>query len=152
MFNKNLKNSFMGSVMNMAADIYIQQNIQDPNTGAIKREWIYSKTIQCKVEPVKMKGASTRTDNKTFAKGSDMNYDEKFQLKMYCFELLSKRWRIENIRSSDGKKVFIEIDRISNPDTKFEITSSHALLDPFGKIAYYEAVLLRTELQDDSQA
>lgn len=152
MFNKNMRNSFMGSIMNMSADVFIQQNVQDPNTGSIQRNWIYSKTVQCKIEPVKMKGASTRTDNKTFGKGSDMSYDEKFQLKMYCFELLSKRWRVENIRSSDGNPIFIEIDKINAPDTKFEVTSSHALLDPFGKIAYYEAVLLRTELQDDTQA
>lgn len=152
MFNKNMRNSFMGSIMNMSADVFIQQNVQDPNTGSIQRNWVYSKTVQCKIEPVKMKGASTRTDNKTFGKGSDMSYDEKFQLKMYCFELLSKRWRVENIRSSDGNPIFIEIDKINAPDTKFEVTSSHALLDPFGKIAYYEAVLLRTELQDDTQA
>lgn len=147
-----MRNSFMGSIMNMSADVFIQQNVQDPNTGSIQRNWVYSKTVQCKIEPVKMKGASTRTDNKTFGKGSDMSYDEKFQLKMYCFELLSKRWRVENIRSSDGNPIFIEIDKINAPDTKFEVTSSHALLDPFGKIAYYEAVLLRTELQDDTQA
>jgi hypothetical protein len=152
MFNKNLSNSFIGSVMNMSADVFTQQNVQDENTGAITRQWVYDKTIQCKIEPVKMKGASTRTDNKSFAKTSDLNYDEKMQLKMYCFELMSKRWRIENIRSSDNNPIFIEIDKINQPDTKFEVTASHAILDPFGRIAYYEAVLLRTELQDDSQA
>jgi hypothetical protein len=152
MFNKNAANSFIGSVLNMSADIYSQQNIQDSNTGAIVRSWVYLKTIQCKIEPVKMRGASTRTDNKSFGKGSDLNYDEKMQLKMYCFELMSKRWRIENIRTSDGHTIFIEIDKINTPDTKFEITAAHAIIDPFGKAAYYEAVLLRSELQDDSQA
>jgi hypothetical protein len=151
MFNKNSSNSFIGSVLNMSADIYTQQNVQDPDTGAIKRSWVYSKTIQCKISPVKMKGASTKSDNKSFGNTSDLNYDEKVQLKMYCFELISKRWRIENIRTSNNAPIFIEIDKINNPDTKFEVTASHAILDPFGKIAYYEAVLLRTELQDDSQ-
>ena len=152
MFNKNSSNSFIGSVLNMSADIYTQQNAQDPDTGAIKRSWVYLKTIQCKVSPVRMRGASTKSDNKSFGNTSDLNYDEKVQLKMYCFELISKRWRIENIRTSNNAPVFIEIDKINNPDTKFEVTASHAILDPFGKIAYYEAVLLRTELQDDSQA
>jgi len=152
MFNKNSSNSFIGSVLNMSADIYTQQNAQDPDTGAIKRSWVYSKTIQCKVSPVRMRGASTKSDNKSFGNTSDLNYDEKVQLKMYCFELISKRWRIENIRTSNNAPVFIEIDKINNPDTKFEVTASHAILDPFGKIAYYEAVLLRTELQDDSES
>jgi len=91
MFNKNYSNSFVGSVLNMSADIYTQQNTQDPDTGAIKRSWVYSKTIQCKISPVKIKGASTRTDNKSFGNTSDLNYNEKIQLKKNCFELLSNR-------------------------------------------------------------
>jgi hypothetical protein len=138
--------------MNMNADIYIQENTQDINTGEITRQWTYSSTIQCRIEPAKAKGASTRTDNKTFGQGSDENYNEKFQLKMYSPQLLSKRWRIQNIRTNHGKSIFIEIDRVGTPDTIFEVMSSHAVLDPFGSISYYVAVLLRTELQDDSQA
>lgn len=145
MFNS----SVVASVMNMKVDLYKQQNTQDPNTKAIIRQWVYDKTIQCKVEPIKVRGASTRTDNKSFGTGVQGDYNEKVQLKMKCLELLSKRWRIENIRSSDGKSVFVEIDKTEMPDTKFEVTSSHAILDPFGKIAYYEAVLLRVQVQDD---
>ena len=152
MFNKNFSNSFIGSVLNMSADVYSQQNTQDPNTGAIIRSWVYLKTIQCKIEPVKMRGAATKSDNKSFGKSSDLTYDEKMQLKMYCFELMSKRWRIENIRTSTNEQIFIEIDKIDKPDTKFEITAAHAIMDPSGKVAYYEAVLLRSELQDDTQA
>ena len=81
-----------------------------------------------------------------------MNYDEKMQLKMYCFELMSKRWRIQNIRTSDNQQIFIEIDKYDQPDTIFEVTAAHAVLDPFGKIGYYEAVLLRSEVQTDVQA
>jgi hypothetical protein len=144
-----LNTSFMSSVMSMKADIYKQQNVQDPNTKAVIRQWVYDRTIQCRIEPVKVKGASTRTDNKNFGTGIQGDYNEKVQLRMKCMELLSKRWRVENIRSSDGRKVFVEIDKIDTPDTKFEITASHAILDPFAKIAYYEAVLLRVQVQDD---
>lgn len=148
MFNSSL----VATIMNMKADIFIQENTQDPSTGAITRQWVYSKTVQCKVETVKAKGASTRTDNKSFGQGSDLNYNEKFQLKMYSPALLSKRWRISNIRTSDNRQVFIEVDKFDQPDTIFEVMSSHAILDPFGRIAYYDAVLLRTELQDDAKA
>lgn len=148
MFNS----SFMASIMNMKADVYIQRNTQDPSNGAIKRQWVFSHTIQCKIEPIKVGGASTRTDNKAFDKTADANYTEKLQLRLKGLELLSKRSRIQNIRTSDRKKVFIEIDRDGQPDTIFEVTAAHAVLDPFAKIAYYEAVLLRTELQDDNQA
>jgi len=144
--------SFAGSVMNMSADVYVQENTQDVNTGEITREWVYSQTIQCRIEPVKARGASTRTDNKTFGATSDEIYNEKFQLKMYGTSLLSKRWRIQNIKTDHGKSVFVEIDRAGTPDTIFEVMSSHAVVDPFGSISYYVSVLLRTELQDDSQA
>ena len=148
---KNLV-SFAGSIMNMNADVYVQQNTQDPSTGEITRAWVYSQTIQCRIEPNKARGASTRTDNKTFGTSGDELYNEKFQLKMYGTSLLSKRWRIQNVRTNHGKPIFVEIDRTGTPDTIFEVMSSHAVLDPFGAISYYVSVLLRTELQDDSQA
>jgi hypothetical protein len=151
MFTSKTNGSFAGSLFNMKADIYIQENVQD-STGAIKRQWLYDRTVQCKIDPVKMRGASTRSDNKSFGRSSDLNYDEKMQLKMYGFELLSKRWRVTNIRTSTNEQIFVEVDKYDRPDTIFEITASHAVLDPFGKIAYYEAVLLRSEVQDDSQA
>ena len=145
MFNS----SFIASVMNMKADVYKQQNRQDPSTGAIVREWVYYKTINCKIEPIKVGGSSSRSDNKVFGKGQEGEYSEKVQLKLKGLELLSKRWRIENISSSDGKQVFIEIDQIDTPDTIFEITAAHAVLDPFGKISYYESTLLRVQVQDN---
>jgi hypothetical protein len=144
--------SFMGSIFNMKADVYKQESVQDPDTGAIKRQWLYNHTIQCKIDPFKMKNSSSKNDNKSFGGTSDLIYDERIQLKIYCFELLSKRWRIENIRTSDNRPVFIEIDKFDNPDTKFEVTAAHAILDPFGKIAYYESILVRSEVQDDNQA
>jgi len=152
MFTTGTNGSFVASLFNMTADIYVQQNVQDPNTGAIVRQWNYDRTVQCKIDPVKAKGTSSRSDNKVFSKGSDQDYDEKMQLRMYCFELLSKRWRIQNIRTSSNEQVFVEIDKYDQPDTTFEVTGSHAILDPFGKIGYYEAVLVRTEVQDDTQA
>jgi hypothetical protein len=148
----NNLNSFVGSIMNMTADIYIQQNTQDPSNGAITRSWLYSDTIQCKIEPIKARGASTKTDSKSFGVGSDQNYNEKFQLKIYANQLLSKRWRIQNIKTNKGISVFVEIDRIGTPDTIFEVVASHAVLDPFGAVAYYDGTLIRTELQDDSQS
>ena len=145
MFNS----SITSSIMNMKADIYEQEYSQNSDTGAVLRSWQYARTIECKVEPIKVSGASTRTDNKVFSKSMEGEYTEKFQLKIKCNELLSKRWRISNIRSSDNKQVFIELDRSGTPDTIFEVTSSHANLDPFGKVAYFEAVLLRVQVQDN---
>ncbi len=142
--------SYIGSIMNMKADILIQENRQSQSSGTMVREWVYDRTINCKIEPVKTTGASTRTDNKKFDIGKHNEYDEKLQLKMKCLTPFSKRWRISNIRSSDNKSVFFEIDRYDNPDTIFDVTASHAVLDPFGKVSYYEVTLQRVHVQNDN--
>ena len=146
-------NSFITSIMNMNADIYKQQNFQDPGTGSISREWVYEKTIQCKVEPTKARGTSTKGDSKSFSlnQNAQAEYNEGLQIKLKSTELLSKRWRVSTIRSSDNEQVFIEIDKYNQPDTIFEVMSSHAVLDPFGKISYYETILVRVQVQDNDK-
>jgi hypothetical protein len=146
-------NSIIGSIMNMYAEISTQQNVQDPNTGAITREWVYEKTIPCKIEPIKSRGTNTKGDNKTFGNlnNAQGGYDENLQLKMKCLELMSKRWRINSIKSSDNQQVFTEIDKYGNPDSIFEISASHAVLDPFGKVSYYEATLHRVPVQTNDK-
>lgn len=145
--------SLVGSIMNMTAEVYAQQNSQDANTGAIVRQWGYKKAIPCKIEPIKLSGTGMRTDNKNFNDGKNLQqgYNEQFQLKMKSQELMSKRWRISGVRSSDGRQVFIEFDKIDQPDTIFEVIASHAVLDPFGKISYYETVLQRVSVQDNDK-
>jgi hypothetical protein len=145
--------SIIASIMNMYADIYIQQNSQDPETGAIVREWVYDKTVQCKIEPIKSRGTNTKGDNKIFTAGDNAKggYDENLQLKFKGLQLLSKRWRIANIKSSDGRQVFIEIDKYGQPDSIFEVSASHAVLDPFGRLSYYEASLHRVPVQDNDK-
>ena len=140
---------YIGSIMNMTADVLIQQNKQSEKSGTIKREWVYDQTIPCKIEPVKG-GAGSRYDNKRFDIGAHNEYDEKLQLKMKCLIPISKRWRISTVRSNDNKQVFVELDKYDTPDTVFDVTASHAVLDPFGKVAYYEVTLQRVHIQSDN--
>jgi len=134
--------------MNMTADVLIQQNTQSETSGAITREWVYEKTIRCKIEPTKTGTGSNRVEK--FTSGTNKDYDETIQLKMKCLVPFSKRWRISAVRSSNGGQVFFEMDRFDNPDTIFDVISSHAVLDPFGKISYYEVTLQRVRVQNDN--
>jgi hypothetical protein len=149
MFNS----SIIASIMNMTAEVYGQQNIQDPDTGAISRQWVYKKTIQCKVEPIKTRGTSTKGDGKSFdtSQNAQAGYHEGLQLKVKSLELMSKRWRVSAVRASNGQQVFVEIDKIDQPDTIFEVTASHAVLDPFGRVSYYEATMQRVNVQDNDK-
>lgn len=139
-------NSYIGSIMNMKCDVYIQQNSQT-KSGTIARQWVYHITIPCKIEPLKTGGALGRGDNKVFDHGPDNSYDEIFQLKMKSPVPLSRRYRVSSIRDNRGGVVYKELDRYGQPDMIFEVTSNHAELDPLGKISYYETTLKRVEVQ-----
>ena len=145
-----MNNSVIQSIMNMSADIYKQQNKQSSSSGTVRREWVYDRTVKCKIEPLKSSGGGNRYDNKRFDIGKHNEYDEKLQLKMKCMVPFSKRWRVSTIKSSDGKQVYVEIDKYDTPDTIFDVTASHAVLDPFGKVAYYEVTLQRVHVQNDN--
>jgi len=142
--------SLVGSIMNMTADILTQQNKQSETSGVINREWVYQTTIRCKISPVKSSGSLERGDGKRFDVGKNNEYQEKIELKMQCLTPISKRSRISAIRSNDGQSVYTEIDRYDNPDTTFDVVGSHAVLDPFGKVAYYEITLQRVRVQSDN--
>jgi hypothetical protein len=135
--------------MNMTADVYVQKATQKSGSGTIEREWIFDHSVQCKVEPLKTRGSSGRSDNKSFSDGKYDEYSEKLQLKMKMMEPVSKRWRVSGIRTNKGDQVYFEIDKFNHPDTIFDITASHAVLDPFGNISYYEVTLQRVEIQND---
>lgn len=132
--------------MNMKCDIYIQQNTQT-DSGNIQREWIYSRTVPCKIEPIKTGGATNRGDNKTFDSTAENRYTEFFQLRMKSPIPISRRSRISAIKDNAGNVIYKEIDRYSQPDMIFDVTASHAEVDPLGKISYYETTLQRVEVQ-----
>ena len=46
--------------MPMQLDVYVQSDTQDINTGAIKRQWSYSSTMDCHVKSVIRNSTSVR--------------------------------------------------------------------------------------------
>jgi hypothetical protein len=139
-------NSIIGSIMNMKCDIYIQQNAQS-SSGNITREWVYDRTIDCKVEPLKTGGAMNKGDNKNYDTGNENRYTEHFQLKIKSPIPISRRARISSIRDNAGNVIYKELDRYNQPDMIFDVTSNHAEIDPLGKICYYETTIQRVEVQ-----
>ena len=138
--------SLIASVMNMTADVWVQKNTQS-ESGAITREWVYDKTIPCKVLPFRA-NTTGRSDNKIFSASAD--YEEHMRLTIKCLEPISKRSRVTNIRANDGKSVYFEIDRYDTPPTIFDVVGSHTVLDPFGRVSYYDISIQRTAIQNDS--
>jgi hypothetical protein len=133
------------SVFNMTADIYYQIESQDPSTNEIDRKWSLFKNISCSIHPIKETGSSTTSDNKSFSK----EYSEELEIKMYSIDQLSKRWRVSGIKNNSKESLYKEIDRVSKPDTIFEVYACHPVLDIFGNIQYYQNHLRRTMVQSN---
>lgn len=134
------------ALLNMTADVYIQQQTQDLTHGTINREWVFSKKIICHIDIISTSGASVSDNNKNFG----IVYSEEEKIKMKTKDLLSKRFRITNIKNRAGELLFIEQDKIDAPPTIFEIESHHPRLDPLGNILYYESNLRRVGVQQNA--
>ena len=127
----------------MTADIYYQLTEQDDNTNSINRKWIILKNINCLIMPIRESGGSATSDNKLF----DKRYIEELEIKIHTSEKLSKRRRVSGIKNNKGIQLYKELDRISEPDTIFEVYASHPIFDVFGNINYYENHLKRVQVQ-----
>lgn len=132
-------------LLNMTADIYVQRNEQDLETGAVKRSWIFFKKVPCHVDIINSQGASTPDNDKIF--GKEYVQEEKIRLK--TSEHLSKRMRVTNIKNRSDQSLFIEFDQVDTPPTIFEIDSHHPRLDPLGNVLYYESNLRRLSVQSN---
>ena len=138
--------------MIMKCDIYVQKNTQT-DTGSITREWNYNQTISCFIQSMKS-GGPFKGDTKTFIVNQDKQanpYREILNATMLCQIPLSKRWRVSSVRTSDGSPVFVDPDRLGNPDVIFEVTGSHPIMDPFGKISHYHVDLERVQVQNNDK-
>ena len=132
-----------GSIFTMNAEVLYQITEQDEVTNEISRRWATLKFIKCSILPINESGGSSTSDNKSFSK----EYIEELETKMYTKEQLSKRWRISNIKNKDNVEIYKEIDRVSAPNTVFEVHGSHPIIDMFGNIQYYENHLKRVQVQ-----
>jgi hypothetical protein len=54
----------MDAVLSMKMDVYRQIDFQDPNTGAIKKEWMFYKTIDCHAKGVISNSATSRSSDR----------------------------------------------------------------------------------------
>lgn len=135
-------NSIVASHMNMQCDIYNLQTTQT-ESGVFQRKWIYARTVQCRAE-----AAEKTRAGKIISQTQDGFYDESV-LRLKTMDPISKRSRVTNIRSNDGKIVYMELDKIEPTSTIFEVRQSYTVTDPFGRIACYETLLKRAVVQEN---
>ena len=125
-------------------DVYRQTDIQDENTGAIKKEWIFSRTVDCHAKGVISNSVTSRNGDKQSFSNKYIN-DQVIQVR--TLDRIILREKVTNIRDSDNNVIWTELDYPTETPTVFEITGSTPVTDPFGRVLAYNTTMRRSENQ-----
>jgi hypothetical protein len=137
-------NDLIDSLLSMKLDVYRQIDSQDPNTGAIKKEWIFYKTVRCHAKGVISNSATTRSsDSQIFSN----KYKNEQIVQIRTMDRLTTREKITNIRDSQNNVIWKELDFPTETSTVFEVIGSTPITDPFGKTMGFNTSVMRSENQ-----
>jgi hypothetical protein len=132
------------SVLSMRLDVYRQSDIQDKDTGAIKREWNYHKTLPCHAKGVISNSATTRSSDKQVFSNKYIN-DQVIQVR--TMDKLVMRDKITNVRDSKDSVIWVENNFPTDTPTVFEVVGTTPITDPFGNVIGFNSSLKRSENQ-----
>lgn len=132
------------SILSMTADVYRQFDTQDSDTGAIKKEWHFYKTIPCHAKGIISNSTTSRSgDIQTF----NNRYSNEQSLQIRTQGKITLREKITNIRDQNNNCIWTEIDFPSETPTVFEVFGTTPITDPFGQILGYNSMVRRSENQ-----
>ena len=132
------------SVMMMKMDIYRQFEVQNPDSGAIKREWHYSKTIPCHAKGVISNSATTRSsDRQQFGN----TYTNEQMVQVRTLDRLYVNQKITNIVDAGNEVIWKELNYPTETPTVFEVVGVTPMMDSLGRVIGYSSNLKRSENQ-----
>lgn len=132
------------SVLPMKLDVYRQTDTQNVDTGAIIKEWLYYKTVDCHAKGVISNSATTRSSDKQIFNNKYVN-DQIIQVRTY--DRITTREKVTNIRDMQGNYIWVELNFPSDTPTVFEVMGTTPITDPFGRVIGYNSSLKRSENQ-----
>lgn len=130
-------------LMTMKMDVYRQSERQDPNTGAIIREFSYIKTIDCYARGIITQSGTKGNDRQKFSN----KYSNDQYIETRTSERLTARDKVKNIRDVNGKPIWYELNYPNDTDTVFDVMGTTPISDPFGNVVGYNSSLERAENQ-----
>jgi len=136
------------SVLSMKMDVYRQVDEQDIDTGAIKKAWIYQRTVDCHAKGVISNSATTRSSDKQVF---DNRYKNDQQIQVRTVDRLTAREKITNIRDQQDVPIWTEINFPTETPTVFEVVGVTPITDPFGRTIGYNSAMRRSENQQIGQ-
>ena len=136
--------NLVDSLYQYKLDIYTQVDDQDPDTGALIKEWHYVDTLSCGAKGIVSNSASTRTYDKQSV-GNRYKFEQFVEIR--TAEKINIRHKITNIRNAKGVPIWTELDYPSETPTVFEVIGVTPITDPFGTIVAYNTTIKRSENQ-----
>lgn len=132
------------SVLSMKMDVYRQSELQDPDTGAIVKQWNYYKTIDCHAKGIISNSATTRSSDKQIMSNK---YSNEQVIQIRTLDRILFREKVTNIRNKDGIVIWSEINFPTETPTVFEVMGSTPITDPFGDVIAWNTTMKRSENQ-----
>lgn len=132
------------SVLPFYLDLYVQYDLQDADTGALKKSWQFYKTIPCSAKGIVSNSSASRSGDKQVL---DNRYHNEQYIEIRTVEKISIRNKIFNIRNKQNDPIWTELNYPTETPTVFEVVGITPLTDPFGIIVAYNVRAKRSESQ-----
>jgi hypothetical protein len=132
------------SILSMKMDVYQQNDVQDVNTGAIKKEWHFIKTVDCHAKGIISNSVTSRNGDKQSFNNKYIN-DQVIQVR--TMGRVTLRDKVTNIRDSENTVIWTELNYPTETPTVFEVIGSTPVTDPFGRVIAYNTTMRRSENQ-----
>jgi hypothetical protein len=133
----------VSSILNMKMDVYIQQDIQNPETGAIKKEWMYSRTVPCYAKGIITNSSTRSADKQTIGN----TYVNQQIIEIRTEERITVREKVTNIRDNSDRVIWTELNYPTETPTVFELVGTTPITDPFGGTLGFNCLARRSENQ-----
>jgi len=135
--------SIINGLLTMTLDVYKQYEQQDPDTGTIKKEFSYYKTMPCYARGIISQSVSRNLDKQVF----NNTYSNEQYIEVRTAERLTIREKVKNICDAEGNVIWYELNYPNDTPTVFEVIGSTPITDPFGSVVGYNNSLKRSENQ-----
>ena len=134
----------VNAAFSMRMDVYRQIDKQDPDTGAIKKDWFYYKTIPCYAKGIISNSSTGRGGDKQTLSN---RYENAQVVEVRTNEKLSIREKVSSIRTEHGEMIWTELNYPTETPTVFEVIGTTPMTDPFGDVLAWNSTLKRSENQ-----
>lgn len=138
-------NNLIDSLLIMRMDVYKQIDFQDPDSGQLKKEWQYDRTVPCHAKGIISNSSSSRTGGDKQVLSNKYSNEQIIQVR--TIGKIGYREKITNLCDSEGSVIWVESNFPTDTPTVFEVMGTTPITDLFGSVIGYNTTIKRSENQ-----